>query len=397
MRLGTNNEYINTKEGVMRLRHWHERAKQIYRQNKNYTYREIAELISLEFGEYTTANAVKKVILRDRWGGRQKGQGLPQYTKEEKADNINIEEVKKKIIKDLRNDCTEEMLCTKHRITDVTLEIILEDLRDEGYQITDVNNKYRICKDIIHKENIHTHDWQGNKIIRFGIVSDNHLGSKWQQITHLNTLYDIYSKEGIDTVYNAGDLTEGVNMRQGHEYEVFKHGSDEQADYVVVNYPKRIGIVTKFITGNHDHSGIRHAGHDIGTVIGKREDMEYLGMANAKINLTPNCLLEINHPLDGSAYALSYQSQRRIESMSGGEKPNILVDGHHHKMLKMFYRNIHAFEAGTTQAQTPWMRGKRLAAHMGGWLIELRVDEEGTIVRCISEWIPFYVAVEHDY
>ena len=24
--------------------------------------------------------------------------------------------------------------------------------------------------------------------------------------------------------YHAGDLTEGVNMRRGHEYEVFKHG-----------------------------------------------------------------------------------------------------------------------------------------------------------------------------
>jgi len=77
-------------------------------------------------------------------------------------------------------------------------------------------------------------------------------------------MYDIFQQEGIETVYHAGDITEGVNMRRGHEYEVFKHGTDEQQQYVIDNYPKRKGIITKFITGNHDHSGIKAAGHDIG-------------------------------------------------------------------------------------------------------------------------------------
>ena len=125
--------------------------------------------------------------------------------------------------------------------------------------------------------------------------------------------------------------------------------------------------------------------------------MVYLGRANAKVNLTPNCVLEINHPLDASAYALSYGLQKMIDAMSGGEKPNIYLGGHHHKAMYLFYRNIHAFECGTTQAQTPWMRGKRIPAHMGGWIVEVHVDEEGTITRCKGEFIPFYVAVENDY
>lgn len=211
-------------------------------------------------------------------------------------------------------------------------------------------------------------------------------------------MYDIFKQEGIETVYHAGDITEGVNMRQGHEYEVFKHGVDEQAQYVINNYPKRLGITTKFISGNHDHSGIKSAGHDIGYPIAKaRDDMIYMGMSNAKVELTPSCVLEINHPLDGSAYALSYTIQKRIDSMSGGEKPSMLIDGHHHKMIYLFYRNIHAFEAATFQAQTAWMRGKRLPAHMGGWIYEIHVDDEGTIQRCSGTFFPFYTAIEKDY
>ncbi len=125
--------------------------------------------------------------------------------------------------------------------------------------------------------------------------------------------------------------------------------------------------------------------------------MVYLGRANAKVNLTPNCVLEINHPLDGAAYALSYGLQKMIDAMSGGEKPNIYLGGHHHKTMYLFYRNIHAFECGTVQAQTPWMRGKRIPAHMGGWIVEVHVDDEGTVTRCKGEFVPFYVALENDY
>jgi hypothetical protein len=75
----------------------------------------------------------------------------------------------------------------------------------------------------------------------------------------------------------------------------------------------------------------------------------------------------------------------------------VLLMGHHHKAFYLMYRNIHCFEAGTFQAQTPWMRGKRIAAMMGGWIIELHVTDDGTITRCKGEFIPVYKAVEHDY
>jgi hypothetical protein len=309
-------------------------------------------------------------------------------------------DIQTELIKDLQKQSSRSFLCDKYKITDRILSAYIEDIKDKGYQVLD-DLKYgqvKICKDVVNSDNVHKEEWNGNKIIRFGVVSDTHLCSKWQQLTFLNHLYDVFQDEGITTVFHSGDLTDGYHMHPGHQYEVFKHGADEQEQYVIDYYPSRKGILTKFITGNHDHSHIKSGGHDIGNPIMKaRPDMIYLGLSNAKVYITPNCIVELNHPLDGASYALSYAPQKTIDAMEGGEKPNILLNGHHHKMLNMFYRNIQCYEAGTTCAQTPWMRGKRIAAMVGGWIIEVHVDNEGTITRCKDEKILLYKPLEHDY
>ena len=278
------------------------------------------------------------------------------------------------------------------------LQAVIEDIKEQGYVVEEVNGIHRLARTIAPQENIHSEDWHGEKVIRFGVVSDKHLCSKYQQLTLLNKLYDIFEAEGIKTVYDPGDISDGFKMRPGHEHEIFVHGADDQANYIIKNHPYRKGITTRFILGNHDTSHIKNGGHDIGIPISReREDMQYLGIYNAKVNITPNCVLELNHPLDGSQYALSYSLQKMIDSMSGGQKPNILLNGHHHKAFYLFYRNIHAFECATMQAQSDWMRGKRIAAHVGGWIVEVHVDDEGTITRCKGEFIPFYKMIHDDY
>jgi transcriptional regulator len=309
-----------------------------------------------------------------------------------------IENLQDSILHELQKECAISYLCDKYKISERILRATLEEIQDAGYQLTEIKDTVKLCKNVVSAENKHTEKWTGEKQLRFGVVSDTHLCSKWQQITFLNHLYDVFEAEGITTVYHSGDLTEGFKMRPGHEHEIFKFGADEQIQYVIDKYPKRKGIVTKFITGNHDHSHIKNGGTDIGKPIAAaRPDMIYLGLANAKVNITPNCIVELNHPLDGAAYALSYAPQKTIDAISGGEKPNILLNGHHHKIFYMMYRNIHAYECGTTQAQTPWMRGKRIAANVGGLIVEPTVDEEGTIVRCKGEYIPQYKPMENDF
>ena len=240
--------------------------------------------------------------------------------------------------------------------------------------------------------------WHRESIIRFAIVSDTHINSKFTQLTYLHNFYDLVAKRGITNVYHVGDVDEGEQMRIGHQYELYLQGADDHLDEIVKNYPKRDGIVTSYITGNHDASLMKRSGFSIGKALAReRNDMIYLGQDCATVMLTPKCSMLLSHPWDGSAYAISYKSQKMMDAISGGEKPNILLIGHFHKAEYLFYRNIHCLQAGTFQAQTPFMRGKSLAAMMGGWIVEVEVGSNGEILRFVSEWIPYYQAIKDDW
>ena len=244
----------------------------------------------------------------------------------------------------------------------------------------------------------HKAKWDGTEIIRFAVMGDTQLGSKYAQITHLHNFYDLCAKEGITNVYHTGDVTDGLKMRVGHEYELYKISADDMREDVIQNYPKRDGITTHFITGNHDASIYKQVGYDIGQAIASgRPDMNYLGRDCAVVNLTPKCTLELRHPWDGTAYALSYKMQKMIEAMESDSKPNILAVGHYHKAEYLFYRNVHALQTGCFQGQTPFTRGKGISVHMGGWIVTIRVDENGYIQGFAPELIPYYYSIKDDY
>ena len=240
--------------------------------------------------------------------------------------------------------------------------------------------------------------WDGTETIKFAIMGDTQMGSKYAQITYLHSFYDLCAKEGIKDVYHTGDLTEGLKMRVGHEYELYTVSADDMRDDVIKNYPMREGITTHFITGNHDASIYKQVGYDIGAAIAhQRPDMNYLGKDCAIINITPNCTLELRHPRDGTAYALSYKIQKMIEAMESDSKPNILAVGHYHKAEYLFYRNVHALQTGCFQSQTPFTRGKGISVHLGGWIVTVRVDKEGHIQGFAPEFVPYYYSIKDDY
>jgi hypothetical protein len=83
--------------------------------------------------------------------------------------------------------------------------------------------------------------------------------------------------------------------------------------------------------------------------------------------------------------------------MPEDDLPAVFINGHHHKSLYCYYRGVHALEAGTTCAQTDWMRGKRIPAHVGGWIITIHVDEDGFISEFESKWIPCKSILKNDW
>lgn len=240
--------------------------------------------------------------------------------------------------------------------------------------------------------------WSGTQTIKFAIIGDTHIGSKYDQLTYLHGFYDLCEQEGITDIYHAGDVTEGLKMRVGHEYEVYTVAADEMIDNVIRNYPRREKITTYFITGNHDASIYKQVGYDVGNAIARgRSDMVCLGRDCAVVHLTPKCTLELRHPWDGTSYALSYKPQKMIESMEADSKPNILAIGHYHKASYLFYRNVHCLQVGCFQGQTPFTRGKGISVHMGGFIVEVKVDDNGTIQAFKSQFVPFYSSIKDDY
>lgn len=314
---------------------------------------------------------------------------------EKSAPVVNAQET---LMKALTKGTTSKQLADALGVSERIASAMIDEKKQAGYNVRETRGVWKIENDLIPSENHFKEDWDGGRIIRFGLMGDTQINSKYTQLTHLHKLYDFYAQEGIDTVYHTGDLDEGEQMRKGHQYELYNQGFDDHRDEIIRVYPKRDGMCTRFIIGNHDASLVKLAGADIGrAVASERKDMEYLGPDSAVIQLTDNCTLELRHPGDGTAYALSYKTQKMIEAMSGGEKPNILAVGHYHKMEQLFYRNVHTFQTGTLQAQTPWMRGKQIAAAMGGWVVEVRLNVDGGVERILSEFFPFYTAIKSDY
>lgn len=235
---------------------------------------------------------------------------------------------------------------------------------------------------------------------RFGYVTDNHLGSKYERLDVLNRLYDIFAEEGITTVFNTGNWIDGEARFNMHDLKV--HGFDAQIRYMIEQYPQREGIVTKYIAGD-DHEGwyTQKHGIDAGRTLQERaqklgrNDLEYLGYMENDVILPSKdgkgqTVIRLLHPGGGSAYAISYAPQKIVESYSGNEKPHVLLVGHYHKASYDFIRGVHVVQGGTTMDQSPFMRKKRLAAHLGGWIIEFSTLPNGAIDRFRAEFFPFY-------
>jgi len=232
---------------------------------------------------------------------------------------------------------------------------------------------------------------------RFAVISCTQIGSKYQQMSHLYTFYQLCKKRKIKEVLHCGDLVDGERVYRGQEYELFLHGADEQSEYVVENYPKFPGIKTRVIMGNHDESFWKTAGINVvKNICHKRADMEYLGDYLAFLTID-GLNIGLMHGAGGNAYARSYKLQKIIEQMPPEIKPHMLFVGHWHitNWLPM-YRNVSAFSVGAFQSQTPFLTRLGLYPEIGGYIIEVAVDDLG-IVSIKPEWIPFYVPKKNDF
>lgn len=230
----------------------------------------------------------------------------------------------------------------------------------------------------------------GGKHIRIGCLTDTHIGHKRSPRQRIEQAFEEFKKENVDFITHSGDVTEGMSNRPGQVYELDHIGYDAQKTEAIDIFSQWTDSEIYAIDGNHDRWYLKSNGALIVKDIAESvKNFHFIGHDEGDISLDGKAVVKLWHGEDGSSYALSYRLQKIIESLSGGEKPNVLVAGHVHKYANIFERNVYCVSAGCIQAQTSWMRGKRLAAHVGFCILDVWIGDAG-VSKFNVTWYPFY-------
>jgi hypothetical protein len=338
---------------------------------------------------------------RKRWQCSECGKIVKEDKDDIREDNISItNKTSDKLIKLLtKGSFTIEELSNQTGIIPKEVRRIIEDLEDKKYNINYSDNKVELVKELKpgNTQKLNIDYWKGD-LIKIGFVSDTHLCSKYERLDELNLIYDVFADERIQIVYHGGNFIEGEC--RFNKFEIHTIGMTPQVDYFVKNYPKREGILTKFIAGD-DHEGwySQRERIDIGKYTqmqaeeSGRKDLEYIGYLECDIpfeGIKGESWMRVMHGGGGTAYALSYTPQKIVESYEGGEKPRILLLGHYHKIDYCYPREVHVIQMGCFKDQCTWMRKKKIQAHIGGGILHMRLAKDGTINRIMPEFITFF-------
>lgn len=212
------------------------------------------------------------------------------------------------------------------------------------------------------------------------LISDTHLGSKYDRLDILKYLYIKAEKAGVNYVLHSGDLTEGFSGRPQQIYELKEPSYTGQRDYVIKNYPKS-SIPTYIIAGNHDLWWIKRCGADIvKDICDNREDLHYLGSDCEDLEIG-KLRIRMFHGVGGSAYAKSYKMQKYLDSIPVEERPHILQTGHTHQAFYMKQGKTHCFQTSCLQDLTPYERSNGFNNDKSCWWVDVVMDKKGNPIE----------------
>ncbi len=232
----------------------------------------------------------------------------------------------------------------------------------------------------------------GSNHVRLGVVSDTHLGSRFEQLTALRAFYDYADERQVDAYCHVGDVFQGPDqMHKGMELEVHAHGADAQVDYGVRVYPKSKRAKTYAITGNHDDSFLKDGGINVvRRFCDNRPDFVYAGQDAAYLNIGPLRLFLI-HPDGGGSYAKSYKPQKIAASLPLEERVRLLLIGHYHVRGSFREKDTETLMLPCFQAQYAWLARKALHPDIGGYIVDIDLTDDGRIARFATEYVDFPV------
>lgn len=224
---------------------------------------------------------------------------------------------------------------------------------------------------------------------KFAHMTDLHFGSIYTKPEMIEACMKKAEDDGCQAIMLSGDITDGLSNRKDHVYVLSHVGYEAQRDHAVEILSKS-KLPLYMISGNHDlYYKLSGGANIVKDICDRIPNATFLGDHEGSVFLNGGVEIRLWHGLDGASYAHSYRLQKVVESLYGGDKPNVLLAGHTHKMGYFFDRNVHIVSGGCLQYQSKWMRMKRLQAHVGFWKIRTVINDRG-IVEFNPTFLPFY-------
>ena len=224
---------------------------------------------------------------------------------------LEIKELCNKIYYMAKKKKSFKKICEELKLKDYEIIGLITMMRNEGYNIDFVDEEIIIRKNPPRHNDIYVLP-NNLEHLEFLLISDTHLGSKYDRLDILKYLYEKAEDNGIKHILHSGDFTDGRSNRSEQVYELKESSFEGQVQYCVDKYPKFSGK-TYVIQGNHDDWWYKSAGSEIVKAIAKeRDDIIYLGpdVADLKIG---KLKIRLFHGSGGSAYAKSYKLQKYLD------------------------------------------------------------------------------------
>lgn len=258
------------------------------------------------------------------------------------------------------------------RLTDKKRLDAIASLEAEGFRVTKRPDAQKATKlDINVKP---------GGVVRLGVVSDTHIGSRYQQTTALTDFYKYADSRGVAEYLHAGDALEGLHVHRDAVYEQYVHGVDGQEDAFVAQYPRSQNGKTRLIDGNHDSWAYENAGITTGKRLAqRRDDIDYLGYYSAFVEVGGLRILVQHGAKGGGAYGKSYKPQRLLEQLSVEERSqtHIALYGHWHTELYLGrYQGVFGFSLPCFKAQDRFLRSLGKNPTIGGVVLEVEFTRD---------------------
>ena len=290
----------------------------------------------------------------------------------------------------IRNGEELQEVLQKLGISELKFGGVLEELVAKGYDISTEEKDGKIVVTKKKKRTSSQHqkpEMEELTKISETWISDTHLCNEAQQLHMLNKIYEETARRGIKTVRHFGDISDGdYQNRPEHRYELFRLGLARQLKYIVDNWPRVEGVETILIDGNHDLTHNKNGGAILGELLEKyRPDIKWVGSERALVHPKDEngnevkTDIEMLHPGGGCASSLSYRSQKYIDKMEPGSKPNVLGQGHFHQSHFLSYRNVIALLLPCLTAKSNFAVRQGLENTMGAYFINMYVNSKGEI------------------